>query len=278
MPFPTDVIRPRVSLAVAGGSLFGSLYLGGAGGGDPLRGAVAALGAGVLCAGCSALNQVQEREYDARMRRTQDRPVASGALPVKTALLVAAVLSAAGLGLFLLAGGWPLFLLGLAVPVIYNGLYTPLKPVTPMALLVGGLSGALPPLTGWVGAGGSMLDPAILGVTTVFYLWQVPHFWLLHEKHREDYERAGFATLRSRLPEHLYTPMLCLWVAAYFIGLGCLVAAHGTGALNWLIPPALLLLSGWTLAAVLRGRRRMASAAVYASLPLTLAFLLTKTL
>lgn len=278
MPFPMDVIRPRVSLAVAGGALFGALYHGGSGGGDPWRGLIAALGAGALCAGCSALNQVQERKYDARMRRTQDRPVASGELSVMGALLIAAVFSVAGLGLFLLAGGWPLLLLGLAVPVIYNGLYTPLKPVTPMALLVGGLSGALPPLTGWVGAGGSLFAPAILGVTIVFYLWQVPHFWLLHEKHREDYERAGFATLGSRLPERFYTPMLCLWVAAYFIGLGCLVAAHGVGALNWLIPPAILLLGGWTLIAVFQGRRRMASAAVYASLPLTLAFLLTNTL
>lgn len=270
-----QLIRPRVSLAVACGSLFGVLYHGGS---HWMIGAMTALGAGVLCAGCSVLNQVQERRFDSRMARTMDRPMAAGRVTVATGVWISLTLIFFGLLLFFRAGGWSLFGLGLAVPIIYNGLYTPLKPVTPMALLVGALSGALPPLTGWVGAGGSMLDPTILGVTTIFFLWQVPHFWLLHEKHRADYERAGFATLESRLPRTLYKPLLCLWISAYFLGLGCLVVADGAGAVHWLAPPAIMFLGGWALFFVVRGFRRGAAAAVYASLPLTLVVLLTNTL
>lgn len=275
MVWLADLIRPRVSLAVAGGALFGALYHSG---GNMLLGGMTAIGAGILCSGCSAINQVQEHRFDSRMERTASRPVASGRITPRLGLLAGLVLSFVGLGLFALIGSWPLFLLGLTVPIIYNGLYTSLKPITPMALLIGALSGALPPLTGWVGAGGSIVDPQILGVTVIFYLWQVPHFWLLHEKHRDDYERAGFATLESRLPAELYRPMLALWVAAYFLGLGCLVFAEGPGAVHWLAPPALMLAGGFALIAVFRNQRRRAAAAVYASLPLTMAFLLTNTL
>lgn len=268
-----DLIRPRVSLAVAGGSLFGALYYGGP---EIGSGIATAVGAGILCAACSSLNQVQEREYDSRMVRTKDRPVAAGRMTVAAALAVSFSLFVGGLSLFFMVGGWPLLLLGLSVPVIYNGLYTPLKPVTPMALLVGASSGAMPPLTGWVGAGGSILDPAILGVTTVFYLWQVPHFWLLHEKHRDDYVLAGFATLDRSLPRSLYRPMFGLWTGAYFIGLACLAFASGPGALSWLVPPATLVLGGFALLSIARNHRQGAAVTVYASLPLTLVILLIR--
>ncbi len=276
------LVRPGVSLAVAGGALFGALYhCRGAGQtlslpGDLAHGLAAALGAGVLCAACSALNHVQERGADALMRRTMDRPLASGAMSVRCGLAVSLGLFLAGFILFFLAGGWPLLALGLAVPLIYNGLYTPLKRVTPMALLLGGLSGALPPLTGWVGAGGSVLDPAILAVTTVFYLWQVPLFWLLQERHGEDYRRAGFPTLGSRLPARLYRPLLGLWVGAYFIGLACLAYVCGPGSAAWLVPPAVFLAGGWALLGVAR-RGRAPAMAVSASLPLVLALLLGNT-
>lgn len=268
-------MRYRVSLAVAAGSLFGALYYGGS---KSVDGVVTAIGAGLLCAGCSALNQIQERTYDARMERTRHRPIASGSLPVAHALSASLLLMTTGLALFALAGGWPLLMLGLAVPLIYNGMYTPLKPVTPMALLIGGVSGALPPLTGWVGAGGEMTAPSIVWVTIVFYLWQVPHFWLLQEKHRTDYERAGFATLSKRLPQALYKPLLALWVAAYFLALGFLAVMNGMTSLHWLLPPGLVFMGGWTLFSVARDHNRRAALTMYASLPLTLAAVLAKTL
>ena len=271
-----SLIRPRVSLAVAAGSLFGALYHGHLYGGAESAW-MAAAGAFLLCSGCSALNQVQERGRDARMERTRNRPLASGRMSPARGALWAGLFCLAGLTLFFLAGGWPTLLAGLGVVAVYNGLYTPLKRITPMALLAGGVAGAAPPLTGWLAAGGHPLDPRILGVAVIFYLWQVPHFWLLAEKHREDYGRAGFAVLNVGLSPALRARLMGVWVAAYFVGLGCFAGMAGPASLRCVILPGLLLAGGaaaW-LAAV--NRHRPALAAMHLSLPLGLAPLLFAT-
>jgi len=271
----SSLARPRVSLAVAGGSLFGAFYHGVA---DPWRAVVAAAGAFVLCAGCSALNQIQEREFDSHMERTQKRPLVSGALSVSVAWVFALLWLAIGNTLFFLAGGFSLLLFGAAIVVVYNGVYTPLKRVTPMALLAGGFAGAVPPLTGWLAVGGDVLDFRILAVTAVFYLWQVPHFWLLAEKHREDYRRAGFAMLETHISSSVRSSLMVVWVGAYFVGLGCLVGLVGPATIHWLIPPVLLLGGGTVMFSISTGRSRLASASLYASLPLTLSLLLMNTI
>ena len=235
------LIRPRVSLAVSAGSLFGVLYHGVAG---PVEAVLAPFGAFALCAACSVVNQIQERGPDARMERTRNRPLVSGRISVSRAVLLAVLLLLAGLGSFFLAGGWTLFLLGMAIVAVYNGVYTPLKRVTPLALLAGGIAGAAPPLTGWMAAGGQPFDPGILAVTVVFYLWQVPHFWLLAEKHRADYQRAGFALLSACLSPAFRSRLMGVWVGGYFVGLGCLAGLAGPDSLRWIVPPVLLLTGG----------------------------------
>jgi protoheme IX farnesyltransferase len=270
------LIRPKVSLAVAAGSLFGALYYGHLNGGAGHAPAAAA-GAFVLCGGCSALNQVQEREFDARMERTRNRPLASGRMTPACGMLWAVLFGLAGLALFFWAGGWPTLLAGLGVVAVYNGAYTPLKRVTPMALLAGGVAGAAPPLTGWLAAGGRFLDPHVLGVAVIFYLWQVPHFWLLAEKHREDYGRAGFAVPHTGLSPVLRARLMGVWVGAYFVGLGCFAGMAGPAALRFVVPPGLLLAGGaaaWLAAA---NRHRPALAAMHLSLPLGLVPLLFAT-
>ncbi|MGE4424229.1 MAG: protoheme IX farnesyltransferase [Pseudodesulfovibrio sp.] len=270
------LIRPKVSLAVAAGSLFGAFYHVHLFGG-PSHAFPAAAGAFLLCGGCSALNQVQERGRDARMERTRNRPLASGRMTPALGLLWAALFGLAGLALFFLAGGWPTLLAGLGVIAVYNGAYTPLKRVSPMALLAGGVAGAAPPLTGWLAAGGGWLDPHILGVAVIFYLWQVPHFWLLAEKHREDYGRAGFAVLHVGLSPAVRAGLMAVWVAAYFVGLSCFAGLAGPASLRFIVPPGLLLAGGaaaWLAAA---NRHRPALAAMHLSLPLGLAPLLFAT-
>lgn len=262
----TRLIRPRVSLAVAAGTLFGALYHGG----GARASMPATAGAFLLCAGCSVLNQLQERARDRRMVRTMDRPLASGRMSVRRGGVLAVALILAGLGLFFWAGGWPLLLLGLAIIIIYNGIYTPLKPVTPLALLAGGLAGAVPPLAGWLAAGGGAGDPRILSVTAIFYLWQVPHFWLLAEKHRRDYERAGFAMLHATLSDGFRSRLMGVWVGAYFMGLGCLAWLAGAGALRCIVPPGLMLVGGMAVGCAVTRRWRFASAAMHASLPMGL--------
>ncbi|EGB16248.1 UbiA prenyltransferase [Pseudodesulfovibrio mercurii] len=272
------LIRPKVSLAVAAGSLFGALYHGHLHGGVQMGAAfTAAAGAFLLCGGCSALNQVQERGRDARMARTRERPLASGRMTPGRGALRAGLFGGAGLLLFFLAGGWPVLLAGLAVVAVYNGLYTPLKTVSPTALLAGGVAGAAPPLTGWLAAGGPVLDPHILGVTAIFYLWQVPHFWLLAEKHRADYIRAGFAVLGPGLDPKLRAGLMGVWVAAYFTALGCFAGLAGPASLRAFVPPVLLLAGAAAAWLAASDHPRPALAAMHCSLPLGLATLLLAT-
>lgn len=261
--------RPRISLAVGGASLFGALL---AGGGDPRQVLAAALGAVLLCAGCSALNQVQERRRDALMRRTADRPLPAGRTTPARATAVAVALGMGGLGLFLGAGGPTLAGVGLVVVLAYNGLYTPLKPVTPAALLVGGLAGALPPLTGWLAAESAPWHPVIVAVTGMVYLWQVPHFWLLAERRRDEYERAGFRVAATAMPRRLYRPLMALWIGAYFVGLACTLALVAGAGAGTLAPP---LAAGVAVAAVAAaGREAPALAAVNLSMVLGMAAML----
>ncbi|MBU1002183.1 MAG: UbiA family prenyltransferase [Proteobacteria bacterium] len=219
--------RPRVSLMVGAATLFGALLADG-----PLvLGLWAGLGSALLCAGCSGLNQVQERERDALMERTRLRPLPAGELSVARALACSLAAMGVGLGIYAALGGVPLVFLGLAVILGYNGLYTPLKPVSSLSLLLGGLSGAVPPLVGWLAMGGGLGDARILSVCAVLYLWQVPHFWLIAEGHREDYRRARFAVPSLVLPEPLRKPLMGVWMLAYFTAiLGMALASPGAAA------------------------------------------------
>lgn len=228
--------RPRVSLAVgacalAGGAMRFALYPPAPeGAGLWARALVLGgvlVGATLLCAGCSALNQVQEWRTDALMPRTAGRPVPTGALSVWAALGWGLVWAVAGLLLFARLGGWPLFWTGCAVPMLYNGLYTPLKRVTCMSILVGGLAGALPPLTGWLAAGGSVADPLAIAGFAALYLWQVPHFWSLSEKYADEYERAGFPVAARVFSGRLYRFVLALWTGAFVSSLALVAGLAG---------------------------------------------------
>ena len=270
-----QLARPRICLMVGAATAFGTLLHGGVAqvpGGGRLVCAVA-VGSALVCAGCSALNQVQERNRDALMRRTRGRPLPDGRMSVGAGLVTAAAMLAAGLGLYATVGGWALLGLGLAVCAVYNGLYTPLKPVTSLALLLGGVSCAAPPLAGWLAGGGRMADPRILVVAGAFYIWQVPHFWLIAQAHARDYERAGFKPPWRVLSPGLYRPLMGVWMLAYVTAiLGMAVAAPRCAP--WVF--ALVCLGGAALvgSAVLgRGRlvRRTADAMLAAALVCLLA-------
>lgn len=150
------------------------------------------LGTAFLAGGTNAFNQVLEREPDARMARTRDRPLAAGRLSPLLAGAVAAGMVALGTGLLartnLLTAA-----LGAFAFVLYVGAYTPLKRVTRGSLVVGAVPGALPALGGWTAARGA-LEPAGLAFFGLLFLWQLPHFLALGWFLREDYRRAGFET------------------------------------------------------------------------------------
>jgi protoheme IX farnesyltransferase len=212
----------------------------------------AALGTVLFAMGASALNEWQERDYDALMVRTRNRPLPTGALSPAAALAMALSLGAAGFGVLLLAHGWIAVLLGVLAMVWYNGVYTPLKRVTAFAAFPGSLIGAIPPAIGWTAAGGCLADPAMLALCFVFFIWQVPHFWLLLFIYGEDYERAGFPTLSRRFSPPQLARLTFTWMCAtaascalvpLFGGIASLPALAGlVTAAAWLVWKALRLL------------------------------------
>ena len=166
----------------------------------------------LLACGAGALNQAQEGDIDALMKRTRNRPVPSGRIRARGAALVAVALIATGS--VLLAAVPVAMLLGFVTVLWYNGVYTPLKRVSAFAAIPGGVVGAIPPVIGWVTAGGSATDPRIVAVAFFFFVWQVPHFWLLLLRIGGEYERAGLPTLTTIFTRPQFARIIFVWMIA----------------------------------------------------------------
>ncbi len=250
------LLRLNVTLMVGAATAFGFLLAvplphgGGTGEGDGSPAAALAFvvaGAMLLAAACSAWNQVQERDIDALLPRTAGRPLPTGrmgrmgpwlAAGIGVVLFLAALgcLHAAGELAAVLAygqagGPWHdvspgtgtpvsgvlLLLVGMGIAVVYNGVYTPLKRVTSFALLPGALVGAMPPLLGWMAAGGDPRDPVAILLYGVYVLWQVPHFWLRAQRERIHYARAGLPVPPAQFAGARYARLLRVWYHAYAV-------------------------------------------------------------
>ncbi len=155
------------------------------------------IGIFILACSSSALNHYQDREKDALMKRTQNRPVPSGKVSTQSVLIFAFILGATGAYILYISSGDLAMQLGLLAMIWYNGIYTPLKRKTAFAVIPGSVIGSLPPLVGWVAGGGSLTDPSALILAFFFFIWQVPHFWLLMLKYGEEYKKAGYPSITS---------------------------------------------------------------------------------
>jgi protoheme IX farnesyltransferase len=169
-------------------------YLAGSGGFDVLLLLHTLLGSAMVAAGSNALNQVLERRIDARMRRTQNRPLPAGRLGVPEATLVAWTLGLAGVGYLALFTNPTVTILAAATLGSYVFVYTPLKRKTSLCTLVGAVPGALPIVGGWAAASGTVPLQAWV-LFGIVYFWQLPHFLALAWICRDDYERAGLRML-----------------------------------------------------------------------------------
>lgn len=206
-----QLLRLRLTLMVSASAATGYLLFPAAP--DPLRGLAVVAAVACLCCGGTVLNQIQERDLDACMLRTAQRPLAGSRLSPAAALLLASALSLSGFSsLWLLepVSVW----LGLFALLWYNAIYTPLKRRTSLAVLLGALCGAVPPLIGWKVAGGSLTDPVIVLVSGLLVLWQIPHFLLLAGRYRDDYRRAGLPVFGATVEVHALRRVLSLWLAA----------------------------------------------------------------
>lgn len=161
----------------------------------------AVIGAALVAAGASALNQWLERSSDAEMRRTENRPLPTGRLTSGETLAFGITLSALGLGYMFVLMTHPLAGMLTAVTLLaYVCVYTPLKRKTTLNTLIGAVPGALPPVIGWTALTGAFDATAGILFLLVF-LWQVPHFLAIAWMYREDYARAGLKMLPTIDPE-----------------------------------------------------------------------------
>ena len=154
----------------------------------------------LLAAGASALNQLLERDYDAKMRRTQDRPLPAGRLQPTTVMLIGGVCSVAGLVYLALAVNLLTSVLGAVTLVSYLFIYTPLKRVTWLNTAIGAVPGAFPPLMGWTAARGELTGEG-WSLFAILFFWQMPHFFAIAWIYRDEYARAGFNMLPGIDPE-----------------------------------------------------------------------------
>jgi protoheme IX farnesyltransferase len=236
---------------------------------DPLRLAAFTVGTFLVVAGANAFNQVLEREPDARMRRTADRPLPAGRVSVREAVAVATIMVSAGLAILFLRSGVLSGALGLLALFVYVLVYTPLKPRTVWATLPGAISGAIPILMGWTAATGTLAPFAWCLFGLVFF-WQFPHTWAIAATYREDYESAGYRALPRR-------GLAVSTVAATVALIGASLTPSVLGLTGPLYTAGSILLGGLFLLAAVRfrgGADRARAAALLASslfyLPLVL--------
>jgi len=189
----SELFKARLTSLVLLTTLVG-FYLGQRGGMNWLLLVNTLLGTGLLACGAAALNQYLERDFDALMERTAERPLPAGLIQPQTVVVLGGVISVAGL--LWLAFGVNLLtaVLGAVTLISYLFIYTTLKRKTTLNTAIGAIPGALPPLMGWTAARG---DLSIEGwaLFAILFFWQLPHFLAIAWMYREDYARGGFVML-----------------------------------------------------------------------------------
>lgn len=193
-------------------------------------------------AAANVINQIIEKDLDIHMKRTQDRPLPSGRLSVKEAALFGWGLASIAMYILFYEFNSRAGLLALLSMVLYGFVYTPLKRVGPVAVAVGALPGAFPPMIGWIAASNHFgLEPGIL--FAIQFFWQFPHFWAIAWVLDEDYSKAGFKLLPSKGGQNqssaiqimIYTVFLLplCWVPHYMgmTGINSAIVATICGAL-----------------------------------------------
>ncbi len=202
----------------------------------------------LVASGTATLNQWMERVWDGRMRRTADRPLPSGRISPRAALLFGIFLSLAG-GVYLaLAVNGLSSVLAMATLFSYLLIYTPLKRRTPLCTLLGAFPGAMPVLIGWAGSAAA-IDRQAMFLFAVLILWQFPHFLAIALMYREDYERAGYRMLPRFDLDSRFTRGE---IAAFAVVLVCMTAVTTLGRAGTAYAAAMLLAGIFLLYPVLR--------------------------
>ncbi|CAN5784624.1 heme o synthase [soil metagenome] len=182
------------------------------------------LGGMLITGSANTINQIAEKDTDAMMKRTAGRPVASGRMSVTHATVFAVITGLTGMLIMLLKFNWQSSLIGLASLFIYGFIYTPLKKVNSVAVLVGGFPGALPCLIGWIAA---YYDSPIVWtggwiLFAIQFIWQFPHFWAIAWVAHKDYSNAGFKLLPSDKGPTKFTAVQTIMYSTLMLPIGVL--------------------------------------------------------
>ncbi|MDW8265775.1 MAG: heme o synthase, partial [Gemmataceae bacterium] len=274
-----ELTKPRIAALVLFTVAIGGLLAAGGLPPRPLDLFHVVFGTALVAAGASALNHLLERDSDALMRRTEQRPLPTGRLTPAEALVFGSVLATAGLVYLGLTLRHPAAAILAGVSFVgYVVFYTPLKRRTPLNTLVGAVPGALPPVIGWVAIRGQV-EPGAVALFAVLFLWQVPHFLAIAWIHRDDYARAGLCMLpvRDHSGEHTARQMLryCLMLVPTSLVPVFLGAAGPVYFVGALVLGLGFVLPAWTFGrerSVAQARRVLRYSLVY--LPALLALLL----
>ena len=183
---------------------------------------ITSLGILLMAISASVLNQIQEVELDSKMSRTCNRPLPSERISFKNAILFFLLSLISGITVVYYAGNIKAALIGLITIAWYNGIYTYAKKITAFAVIPGAITGALPPLIGWVAAGGGLWEKPIIFIEFLLFIGQIPHFWLLILKYGEEYKLAGIPALTdvfniSQIKRITFSWVVSSVVAALFL-------------------------------------------------------------
>ena len=199
----------RISLPVALSALTGYVLFTGT---VDLQGWLLFLGVFLMSCSSGALNHWQEREIDTKMPRTRNRPLPSGRISSAKALYVVLIFAISGSLILILSNPFIALLLSWITLIFYNVVYTPLKKITAFAVIPGSFVGALPPMIGWAGAGGSLTSELILLVAAFFFIGQIPHFWLLLLMFGDQYQQANLPSLNQIFSKGQIKRITFMWV------------------------------------------------------------------
>ena len=175
------------------------------------------LGILLMSVAASVLNQLQEAGIDRLMDRTRDRPIPSGKIGITEAIIFSFFSLSAGTAIIFIRGNLSAVLVGLFTIFWYNAIYTYSKRITAFAVVPGALTGALPPLIGWVAAGGELWDKPIVFTGFLLFTGQIPHFWLLILRYGEEYKTAGLPVLTNHFSYTQIKRLTFTWVVTSVI-------------------------------------------------------------
>ena len=177
-------------------------------------------------------NQILEKDLDKKMDRTKKRPLPTNRISYKNSIIISVLFMLSGLLFMFLYFNVTAAILGLISLLLYTFAYTPLKRVGPIAVFIGAIPGALPPLIGWVAFTGNISIEAII-IFSIQFIWQFPHFWAIAWIYHDDYKKVGFKLLPGKGEKNFNTALNIMTYTLFLIPLGLLPTIFGiTGIIS----------------------------------------------